>query len=91
MADFVEDPNCQFAADPTKTIFQIKGISGFKVAELLDKDRINVEKSTFKCNVVTCHINIIEEDVDTLIDSVRKIAMTHGSETDDLVTDTQQL
>lgn len=87
MADFLEDPNSTVAADPTKTIFQVKGLSGFAVAEMLDKERINMEKSTHKCNVVTCHINIIEEDVDILIDAIRKIAMNHGSETDDLVMD----
>jgi selenocysteine lyase/cysteine desulfurase len=56
-----------FASDPTKTIFKIKGLTGNHVAELLDKERINIEKSTQKCCVVTCHINITEQDIDQLI------------------------
>lgn len=53
-----------FKHDPTKVIIKIKGISGHELSEILDKMRINIEKSTQKCIVVTCHINITEEDVD---------------------------
>jgi ribosomal protein S3AE len=60
IADFKES----FASDPTKTIFKIKGLSGFEVADHLDKLRINIEKATERCLVVTCHCNITESDVD---------------------------
>jgi arginine/lysine/ornithine decarboxylase len=53
-----------FIADPCKTIIKIRGISGHDLSDLLDTMRINVEKSTSKCIVVTTHINITEEDVD---------------------------
>jgi hypothetical protein len=36
--------------------------------------RINIEKSTQKCIVVTTHINITEEDVDQLITAIELIA-----------------
>lgn len=67
-----------FAADPTKTIFKIKGLTGFEVSDYLDKVRINIEKATQKCCVVTCHINISEQDVDQLIEAVELIAREHG-------------
>jgi arginine/lysine/ornithine decarboxylase len=50
----------QYESDPTKTIFKIKGLSGDDVGELLDHMRINLEKTTKKCCVVTCHVNITE-------------------------------
>lgn len=53
-----------FKNDPTKVVLKIKGISGHELVEILDKMRINVEKSTQKCIVITCHINITDEDVD---------------------------
>ena len=53
-----------FKSDPLKTIVKIKGISGHEFCDMLDKKRINVEKSTNKCIVISCHINITEEDVD---------------------------
>jgi arginine decarboxylase len=53
-----------FKADPLKTVLKIKGLSGHEVADILDIMRINVEKSTQKCIVITTHINITEEDVD---------------------------
>lgn len=53
-----------FKHDPTKVVIKIKGMSGHELSEILDKMRINIEKSTSKCIVVTCHINITEEDVD---------------------------
>lgn len=49
-----------FKSDPTKTILKIKGLSGHDLSEILDKMRINVEKSTQKCVVITTHINITE-------------------------------
>jgi arginine/lysine/ornithine decarboxylase len=56
-----------FKADPTKTILKIRGLTGHELSDILDAMRINVEKSTEKCIVITCHINITEEDVDQLI------------------------
>lgn len=53
-----------FASDPTKTIFKIRGLTGFEVSDYLDVVRINIEKATLKCCVVTCHNNITESDVD---------------------------
>jgi hypothetical protein len=35
-----------FASDPTKTIFKIRGVSGFEVSDYLDVLRINIEKAT---------------------------------------------
>ncbi len=66
--------------DPTKTIFKIKGLTGYKVEQLLDGLRINLEKATKQCCVITCHINIIEEDIDQLITALEQIAAEHGSE-----------
>jgi arginine/lysine/ornithine decarboxylase len=60
IGDFSED----FKIDPLKTIFKVKGLTGHELSELLDKMRINIEKSTEKAVVVTVHINITEEDVD---------------------------
>lgn len=53
-----------FKADPVKTVIKIKGLSGHDLSDILDSLRINIEKSTSKCIVVTTHINITEEDVD---------------------------
>ena len=47
--------------------------------------RINIEKSTSKCIVVTTHINIIEEDVDQLIEALSQIAREHGVEDESMV------
>ena len=47
--------------------------------------RINIEKSTSKCIVVTTHINIIEEDVDQLIKALSQIAREHGVEDESMV------
>jgi hypothetical protein len=35
-----------FASDPTKTVFKIRGLSGFEVSDYLDALRINLEKAT---------------------------------------------
>lgn len=56
-----------YESDPTKTIFKMKGLSGHDVGDLLDAKRINIEKTTNKCCVVTCHANITEQDIDELI------------------------
>ena len=40
--------------------------------------RINIEKSTQKCIVVTTHINITDEDVEQLITAIELIAREHG-------------
>jgi hypothetical protein len=48
------------------------------VTDLLDTMRINIEKSTQKCIVVTTHINITEEDVDQLITAIELIAREYG-------------
>ena len=53
-----------FKADPCKTIIKIRGLTGHQLSDILDLMRINIEKSTQKCIVVTTHINISEEDVD---------------------------
>jgi arginine decarboxylase len=59
-----------FKCDPTKTVIKIKGLTGHEVSDILDTMRINVEKSTQKCIVITTHINITEEDVDLLIAAI---------------------
>jgi selenocysteine lyase/cysteine desulfurase len=56
--------------DPTKTVFKIRGLTGHEVADILDVKRINLEKDTQKCCVITCHINITDEDVDQLIHAI---------------------
>ncbi|CDW73898.1 arginine decarboxylase [Stylonychia lemnae] len=80
----------QYESDPTKTVFKIKGLSGHDVGDLLDLMRINIEKTTQKCCVVTCHINITEQDIDELIAGVEQIAREHGV-VDDIREDHQQL
>jgi arginine/lysine/ornithine decarboxylase len=67
-----------FKADPLKSVIKIRGLTGHELSEILDVMRINVEKSTQKCIVVTTHINITEEDVDQLIQAITQIAMEHG-------------
>lgn len=67
-----------FKSDPTKTIIKIRGITGHELSDLLDTMRINIEKSTQKCIVVTTHINITEEDVDQLITAIELIAREYG-------------
>jgi hypothetical protein len=42
--------------------------------------RINIEKSTQKCIVVTTHINILEEDIDQLISAIEMVAREYGVE-----------
>ena len=64
--------------DPTKSILRIDGISGSELYKYLDKHRINPEKYTKKAIVVTIHTNIIEEDVDYLIEAIKKISQEHG-------------
>lgn len=59
-----------FKADPVKTVIKIKGLTGHALSDILDEMRINIEKSTSKCIVVTTHINITEEDVDKLIEAI---------------------
>lgn len=68
-----------FKSDPTKTIIKIRGMSGHDLSDILDAMRINVEKSTSKCIVVTTHINILEEDVDQLISAIEAIAREHDA------------
>lgn len=67
-----------YESDPTKTIFKMKGLSGHQVGDLLDAQRINIEKTTNKCCVVTCHANITEQDIDELIKGITQIASEHG-------------
>ena len=45
--------------------------------------RINIEKSTQKCIVVTTHINITDEDVEQLITAIELIAREYGVSTTD--------
>jgi len=72
-----------FKSDPTKTIIKIRGITGHELSDLLDTMRINIEKSTQKCIVVTTHINITDEDVEQLITAIELIACEHGVSTTD--------
>jgi arginine/lysine/ornithine decarboxylase len=72
-----------FKSDPTKTIIKIRGITGHELSDLLDTMRINIEKSTQKCIVVTTHINITDEDVDQLITAIELIAREYGVSTSD--------
>jgi arginine/lysine/ornithine decarboxylase len=72
-----------FKSDPTKTIIKIRGITGHELSDLLDTMRINIEKSTQKCIVVTTHINITDEDVEQLITAIELIAREHGVSTTD--------
>ena len=74
-----------FKVDPLKTVLKIKGLSGHEVADILDTMRINVEKSTQKCIVITTHINISEEDVDQLIEAITLIAREHGCEDESIM------
>jgi arginine/lysine/ornithine decarboxylase len=67
-----------FKADPCKTIIKIRGLSGHELSDILDVMRINVEKSTQKCIVITTHINILEDDVDQLISAIEAIAKEYG-------------
>jgi arginine decarboxylase len=67
-----------FKSDPTKTIIKIRGLTGHELSDILDTMRINIEKSTQKCIVVTTHINITDEDVDQLITAIELIAREHG-------------
>lgn len=67
-----------FKADPCKTIIKIRGLTGHQLSDILDVMRINVEKSTQKCIVVTTHINILEDDVDQLISAIETIAREYG-------------
>jgi arginine/lysine/ornithine decarboxylase len=73
-----------YKADPLKAVIKIKGLTGHELADILDTMRINIEKSTQKCIVVTTHINITEEDVDSLINALEKIAREHGIEDDSM-------
>lgn len=75
-----------FKADPCKTVLKIRGLTGHEVSDILDTMRINVEKSTEKCIVITTHINITEEDVDQLIEALTLIAREHGSDDESLPT-----
>jgi len=72
-----------FKSDPTKTIIKIRGITGHELSDLLDTMRINIEKSTQKCIVVTTHINITDEDVEQLITAIELIAREYGVSTAD--------
>jgi len=76
----------EFKADPCKTVLKIRGLTGHEVSDILDTMRINVEKSTEKCIVITTHINITEEDVDQLIEALTLIAREHGSDDESLQT-----
>jgi arginine/lysine/ornithine decarboxylase len=67
-----------FKSDPTKTIIKIRGLTGHELSDILDTMRINIEKSTQKCIVVTTHINITDEDVEQLITAIELIAREHG-------------
>jgi len=67
-----------FKSDPCKTVLKIKGLTGHELCDILDTMRINIEKSTQKCIVITTHINISEEDVDQLIEAIHTIAREHG-------------
>ena len=65
-----------FKADPCKTI--IRGFSGHELSDILDVMRINAEKSTPKCIVITTHIYIMEDEVDQLITAIKAIMKEHG-------------
>lgn len=67
-----------FKSDPTKTIIKIRGLTGHELSDILDTMRINIEKSTQKCIVVTTHINITDEDVEQLITAIELIAREYG-------------
>lgn len=69
-----------FKADPMKTVLKIRGLSGHELADILDAMRINIEKSTQKCIVITTHVNITEEDVEQLITAITAIAREYGLE-----------
>lgn len=73
-----------FKSDPTKTIIKIRGLSGHELSDILDTMRINIEKSTSKCIVVTTHINITDEDVEQLITAIELIAREYGVNDDDV-------
>jgi arginine decarboxylase len=72
-----------YRADPTKTVLKVRGLSGHELSDLLDTMRINVEKSTEKCIVITTHINILDEDVDQLIAAITKIAREYGIDSEE--------
>jgi len=67
-----------FKQDPTKCVIKIRGMTGHELSDVLDAMRINIEKSTQKCIVVTTHINITEEDIDQLISAIETIAREYG-------------
>jgi arginine/lysine/ornithine decarboxylase len=69
-----------FKSDPTKTVLKICGLTGHELSDILDSMRINIEKSTQKCIVITTHINITEEDVDKLISALVQISSELGPE-----------
>jgi arginine/lysine/ornithine decarboxylase len=69
-----------FKSDPTKTVLKIRGLTGHELSDILDSMRINIEKSTQKCIVITTHINITEEDVDKLISALVQISSELGPE-----------
>lgn len=73
-----------FKCDPTKTILKLKGMTGHELSERLDEMRIDIEKSTQKCIVITTHINITEDDVDKLISAIEEIASEHAVYSDDI-------
>ena len=75
--DYVYIANFQ-SQDPTKTVFRVSGVKGPKLYELLDDARINVEKYTKRAVLVSIHINITDQDVDTLIEAVKLISKGHG-------------
>jgi arginine/lysine/ornithine decarboxylase len=69
-----------YKTDPCKAVIMIRGLTGHEVSDILDTMRINVEKSTQKCIVITTHINISEEDIDLLIAAITAIAREYGSD-----------
>ena len=66
-------------------MIKIRGLTGHELSDILDALRINIEKSTQKCIVVTCHINITEEDIDQLISAITSIARDHGVDDESIV------
>jgi arginine/lysine/ornithine decarboxylase len=68
MADF---STSYFKVDHTKTIFRVKGLSGYDLRDRLESDyKIQVEKGTRSSCLVSCYVGVTDGDVEKLLGAV---------------------
>lgn len=66
--------------DPTKTVLSLSGMSGHDLYYYLINEGITPDKQTETAVLILCHISIVQEDVDRLLQSLQKASSYYGKD-----------